>query len=59
MVRNKQIHQMYTTGKLDVASDVVTPRSGKDESVEDYHVETGFFCRRNEMDLFCRIKLDA
>ena len=50
---------MYTTGKLDVASDVVTPRSGKDESVEDYHIETGFFCRRNEIDLLCRIKLDA
>ena len=34
-VRNKQIHQMNTTGKLDVVSDVIALRRGKDESVED------------------------
>ena len=34
-VHNKQIHQVNTTGKLDVASDVVASKSGKDESVED------------------------
>ena len=47
---------MNTMGKLDVASDAIASRSGKDESVEDYYVKTGFFCRRNKIDLFYRIK---